>query len=39
LRLAQGENCIILRVTDAPLDAFPDVHGITLIPVGPEAAK
>ena len=33
LHLSQGENCIVLRVTDAPKEAFSDVHGITLIPV------
>lgn len=33
LRLAKGENRVVLRVTDAPRAAFSDVHGITLIPV------
>ena len=33
LWLARGENRIVLRVTDAPHEAFSDVHGITLIPV------
>jgi hypothetical protein len=33
LRLACGENRIVLRVTDAPHEAFSDVHAITLIPV------
>ena len=33
LRLARGENRIVLRVTEAPHEAFSDVHGIMLIPV------
>jgi len=33
LRLSQGPNRIVLSITEAPKEAFPDVHGITLIPV------
>ena len=39
LRLVKGENRIVLRVTEASMEAFSDVHGITLIPVGSEAAN
>ena len=34
VRLIKGGNRIVLRITEAPMEAFLDVPGITLIPVG-----